>query len=303
MDDAVSVNAPAKINLALSVGPPVPADFPDAGLHPIASWMIPIDLCDEISLRPNANADLELARRWADDAPAKTPLAWPKERDLTLLALNALSKHIGRDLNAGITLTKRIPVGGGLGGGSSDAAACLIAANTAFGLDLTTEELAEIGHGIGSDIPFFLDIQHTPRPALVTDFGRAMGRTAPVHASMLLIVPNFGCSTPEVYHEYDQSALTLDEARVAQMAGAGEVNPAELFNDLALPALRAEPRLRELVERVRRLIAEPVHVSGSGSTLFVITQSPESLANELGPQLPGARCLAARASGLSDGGR
>jgi len=215
--------------------------------------------------------------------------------------MGALARHTGQELHAEMTLVKRIPVGGGLGGGSSDAAAALNAANAVFDLGLEPEELASIGHQIGSDIPFFLDNTTPPRSALVTDFGRAMRRCAPVNVSMLLIIPNFGCATPEVYREYDQSALTLDESRVAQMALSGEASGESLFNDLALPAQRAEPRLRELIDRLKRLTREPIHVSGSGSTLFLMTDSPEALVGELEPHLLGARCLAANSAPRPDG--
>lgn len=283
---------PAKVNLSLSVGPPEPADMPDAGMHPIASWMAPIDLFDDLTLEPADETTLHV--QWADDAPATSPIGWLHSDDLAVRALGAIGDAVGRELSAKITLTKRIPVGGGLGGGSSDGAACLKAANDLFGLGLKAQHLAEIGRTLGSDIPFFVDEGATPRPALVMRFGELIQRVELEPVGLLLIMPSFGCHTGDVYREYDQSPLTLDADRVIGMAKTGRVDPDELFNDLALPAQRSQPELGSLMARVGRQTDLPVHVSGSGSTLFLVTDSADTLAEEIRSKVPSVRCLATR---------
>jgi len=301
MSEPITIMSPAKVNLALSVGPPEPADTPDAGMHPIASWMVPIDLFDELTLERADTTSLDV--HWADDAPVPTPIGWLHSDDLAVRALAAIGDAVGKSLNAKISLTKRIPIGGGLGGGSSDAAACLIAANSLFDLGLPVQHLAEIGRTLGSDIPFFLDDgpppRPAPRPALVMRFGELVRRVELAPTELLLIVPNFGCHTADVYGEYDQSPLTLDDDRVIEMARGGVADPAGLFNDLALPAQRSQPELGSLISRIGRITAEPIHVSGSGSTLFLVTEflvpgSADRLAEEIRERVPSVRCLVTR---------
>lgn len=292
MARSATARAPAKVNLALSVGPPEPPGTPDAGMHPIASWMAAIDLFDEVTLTESDRATLD--RRWAEDAPRPSPLGWLESDDLALRALTLLAQHAGRELPAHVQLTKRIPVGGGLGGGSSDAAACLTAANTLFGLGLAAQDLASLARRLGSDIPFFLDEAPLPRPALVTHFGERIRRTALAPTELVLILPGFGCQTGAVYREYDESPLTLDTARVARLAEGGSVESEELFNDLALPAQRHEPELQTLIARLGRVTGEPVHVSGSGSTLFVVSPAGSGLEAEIQRKVPGVRCVRVR---------
>lgn len=292
MASPVSIRTPAKVNLALSVGPPEPAGTPDAGMHPIASWFAAIDLFDDITLAPAD--ETKLHRAWADDAPSRAPLAWLPSDDLAVRALGMLSRHAGRELTAEITITKRIPVGGGLGGGSSDAAACLVAANKLFGLGLENHDLVELARRLGSDIPYFLDETPLPRPALVTHFGERIRRVELEPTELLLIVPNFGCHTGDVYREYDQSPLTLDLARVAEMAERGRVVAGELFNDLALAAQRSQPELQTLLGRLGRITSEPIHVSGSGSSLFMATPNADELIETISQRIASVKCVKVR---------
>ncbi len=292
MGRSVTLRAPAKVNLALSVGPPEPAGTPDAGMHPIASWIAAVDFFDELTLTPADQTKLTL--RWADDAPLTAPMGWLASDDLAVRALALLARHTGRALNAEISITKRIPAGGGLGGGSSDAAACMLAANQVFDLGLSVHELAEVARRLGSDIPFFLDESPLPRPALVTHFGERIRRVALEPTELLLIIQKYGCHTGDVYREYDQSPLTLDLARVVAMAEKGRVNTDDLFNDLALPAQRHQPDIQTLLRRLARITSEPVHVSGSGSTLFLITPNTQELITSIQDQIHNIRCIRVR---------
>src|SRR5262249_32688294 len=95
--------------------------------------------------------------RWASDAPRTSHIDWPIEKDLAVRAHRLLEQHAGRPLPLQMTLDKRIPIGGGLGGGSSDAAAMLMAANELFSLGLSPHALASLSTSLGSDIAFFID--------------------------------------------------------------------------------------------------------------------------------------------------
>ncbi|MEM9166523.1 MAG: hypothetical protein AAGB48_05805 [Planctomycetota bacterium] len=294
MPEPVTIAAHAKVNLALSVGPPASAGEPGAGLHPIASWMAPIQLADLLTLEPDETHEVTLRVTWADDAPRTPRSQWHADDDLAVRALRRLAAATGRPLGGTISLTKRIPAAGGLGGGSSDAAACLIAADRAFGLNLPHAQLEQVGRSLGSDIGFFLDParrddpagRRAPGAAMVTGFGETVRRMPIEPGPLLLIVPPFGCSTPEVYRAFDEGPVTLDEPAVIALAESGTPDPAALFNDLLRPALRIEPRLAELRRGCERVLRCPVHLSGSGSTLFVVGQIPVSAVESLGLREP-----------------
>ncbi|CAG0962672.1 4-diphosphocytidyl-2-C-methyl-D-erythritol kinase [Phycisphaerales bacterium] len=310
----------AKVNLILSVGPPEPADAPKAGWHPIASWFHAIDLWDDLTVeRLPDSAPAEFPIRWAADALRPTPIDWPVEKDLAPRAHRALEALAGRALPVRVTIAKRIPTGSGLGGGSSDAAATLLALNDLFGLNLTEPTLRSIAGKIGSDAIFFTDTSaNPPRPALVTGFGDGLERLARAKASLVLVVPPWPCATPAVYRAFDEVLaekarereiewVTAKAARHAR--GQSEGRPPEahrakpdlvlsridrmkgragdnLFNDLALAAFRIEPRLGELVTSLSRATRSTVHVTGSGSALFVIADRPEKTLEQVRRALP-----------------
>ncbi|MEL6499321.1 MAG: hypothetical protein AAGJ54_07015 [Planctomycetota bacterium] len=293
--NTVHIRAHAKLNLALSVGTPIPEGEPGAGMHPIASWMVPLALADELAYTPREDgAGVELDRSWAEDAPRNAALGWLPESDLCVRAVDRLGAAVDRRLGVSIDLVKRIPVGGGLGGGSSDAAATLIAANRAHDLGLPLERLAEIGAGLGSDVPYFIDEHaangHSPAPALVTGLGERIERVTTPPVAVVLCVPEFGCDTAAVYRALDDAPVTLDEAAVAKLAASGDARSAELFNDLFEPARRVEPELAELWRQIGRASKQPVHLSGSGSTMFIVADDEahaESLAASLALHVPG----------------
>jgi len=238
--------------------------------------MHPISLCTSF------------VRRWADDAPCPSPLDWPLERDLVVWAHRAIEQLAGKELTTAIEVTKRVPVGGGLGGGSSEAAATLMGLNELHALDLTTDQLAQAANRLGSDVGFFLcEPLDDLRPALVTGMGDTFERVQPAQAGVVLVVPSFGCSTTEVYRVFDgipQSSFDAD--RVRALAGSDPLE-AELFNDLAEAACRVQPELDELIVAAQEASGRVVHVTGSGSTLFVLCAQgeQEELASRLSRHL------------------
>jgi 4-diphosphocytidyl-2-C-methyl-D-erythritol kinase len=134
--------APAKLNLFLHVT----GRRPD-GFHDLQTIFQLIDLCDSIAITPRG--DGEIVRL---DGPADVP----PESDLTVRAARALKARTGTPLGVSIRLSKNIPMGGGLGGGSSDAATVLLALNQLWGCNLSVDELAQLGLSLGSDVPVFV---------------------------------------------------------------------------------------------------------------------------------------------------
>lgn len=287
-------SAPAKLNLTLAVAPPRAVD----GFHPICSWFVPIDLADTVEAeRLPAGAPSECLIAWASDAPSPSPIDWPTGKDLACRAHRALEQRTRRALPVRLTVTKRIPVGGGLGGGSSDGAAALLALRELFRLPMTDEDLAGVAITLGSDVPFFL--ADPPTPAVVEGVGEVIRRTPScAGAAAALILPPFGVNTGAVYRAFDTDPPPDFRAeRTRALADAARVDCASLFNDLAGPAETVEPRLAELRTRAARAASRPVHITGSGSTMFVVCESgaeAEHAARALSAALPGCRTLAAR---------
>lgn len=254
---------PAKINLALAVGAPR-----DDGFHPICSWMAKVSLFDEIVLTPRTAAS-QFHIDWADDAPQTSPIDWPVEKDLTFRAHELVQKHVGRELPVDVTVRKRIPVGAGLGGGSSDAAGMLMALDATFDLKLSPEALNGLASQLGSDINFFLN-----GPSAV-----ACGRgeicepiELPKQLHLTLILPPLHCNTGAVYRRFDElkPGAAVDESDVRALCGARLVMDDELFNDLAEAAIAVEPRLAEARQACQVAAQRRVHVTGSGAAMFAL---------------------------------
>jgi 4-diphosphocytidyl-2-C-methyl-D-erythritol kinase len=244
--------APAKINLHLRVGPPR-AD----GFHPILTWICTIGLFDELELAQSSQTRLE-----CDQPEIPTGM-----ENLVVRAAAALG------VTAKMKLTKQIPVGGGLAGGSSDAARALLGLDQLWNLNRSRQELAAVAARLGSDVPFFL---HAPS-AVCTGVGETV-RTTPVPAARwaLLILPPMSMPTPKVYQRFDQ--MKLPDARSIEREpdfAAWAILPALqllplLVNDLEQAAFDLNPRLSELRKQWQSQLGQPVRMSGSGSTLFTL---------------------------------
>ena len=252
------LRCPAKVNLSLSVGPPRPSD----GYHPIASWMVAISLHDDLMLE-RGEGESHFNVQWAADAPRPSPIDWPIEKDLIYKAHRTVQEHLGRELPVRATLRKRTPTGGGLGGGSSDAAAMLKGLNELFSLALPTEVLASLAAKLGSDVPFFLGAPS----AVVRGLGEIV-EPAPLDQPLYLtlILPDLHCNTAAVYRMFD---LLRPDAALREITAASRAQGV-LINDLAEAAFTVEPRLRELRDRCAWAAGKGVHVTGSGAAMFIL---------------------------------
>jgi len=273
MAETLTRRAPAKVNLALAVGPPDPASGDRR--HPICSWMVRISLCDDLSLtRLPAGSLSRYALLWAPDARHQPDIDWPIRTDLAVRAHLALREAVGRELPVQMKIEKRIPLGAGLGGGSSDAAAMLLACNDLFDLRLPVEQLRELAAVLGSDVPFF--IEH--RSAVIEGFGERIAPAREPHdLNLVLCLPEYGCATAEVYRLFDDrppQAFEASAGRVRALAQAERLDAESVFNDLAEPAFVHRPQLRDLAASVADLAERPAHMTGSGAALFVACGDP-----------------------------
>ena len=261
------VPSPAKLNLALAVGRRR-AD----GMHPICSWMVSISLADELLLtRLEEDRWSRYAILWHEDARRRSEIDWPIRQDLAVRAHLALEEKLERRLPVQMKLEKRIPVGGGLGGGSSNAAAMLRALNELFDLGLSVRELAAVGAALGSDVPFMV----AGGSAIVEGAGErveAHDLQAELHA--VLVFPELACPTGAVYAAFDelQCASTNDACVRELLNGEGRAGALSdaLFNDLTPAAMHVAPALREHLRELAEIADRKAHLTGSGSTMFII---------------------------------
>lgn len=280
------LHCPAKINLALSVGAPR-AD----GMHPIASWMAALTFGDELCIAPgDGGSTFDIAFN-----PGRGDVDWPLESDLAFRAHAAMQSAAGRPLPVQVTLRKNIPAGAGLGGGSSDAAAVIVALNDLFDLNMPTADLAAIGLTLGSDVGFLVHALRGTPSALVTGVGETI-EPLPIAApiDLVLIFPGFGSPTGAVYQAFDAAGPQgdADVARVRDVALRSPLPPDAPFNDLAAPACTVSPKLAALRDDLSRHLDRPIHITGSGSTLFTITASTAEavdLAAGIGPHAVATR--------------
>ena len=221
--------------------------------------MTTVDFCDELSVTRLDDGDLSrYAVLWHDEAPQKTQIDWPITSDLTVRAHRFLEAEVGHSLPVQMKLEKRIPVGGGLGGGSSDAAAMLRATVSLFDLEI---DLYAVAASLGSDIPFLIE----GGTKLVSGFGETMETLSPADKSIVLILPPYGCPTGEVYDAFDDLEVTeLDLERVRR---------GDIFNDLTDPAIGVSEELSSDMSHVQSIVDPEVHLSGSGSSMFVICEN------------------------------
>jgi len=258
--------APGKVNLSLFVGAPR-AD----GLHPLVSVVQAVTLADEVTMEP-AGADEVVCP--GVDGP-----------NLAAAALAAFRARTGWDgPPQRITIAKRIPVAGGMGGGSADAAAVLrLAACTAGRVDDAT--LHELAASLGADVPSLLH----PGRVLMTGAGEHVDRLPDPATFGLLIVPSRSTlSTPAVYRAFDElgRARSDDELEArAAAARAGEAPPA--VNDLQDAARSLCPAIDETLAAVGAAGASIAMVSGSGPTVFGVFDTPDE-AHAAAGRVPGA---------------
>ena len=246
--------APAKLNLFLHV-----TGRRADGYHLLETVFEMVDLCDSIDL--HRRDDGAIIR------PGHTP-GVAADSDLTLRAARLLAEHTGCRQGVEITLRKAIPIGGGMGGGSSDAATVLMGLNRLWSLGLARDELATLGARLGADVPFFIFGQ----TAYATGIGDVLSACPQPPRSYVLIAPGIGVSTPKVFSHpgltRDTKPLKIDGLLLGQSAFRGR-------NDLEPVAAQLEANiagsLAALVDASSQFGIDPglARMSGSGSTVFL----------------------------------
>ena len=248
--------ANAKINLGLDI-----IGEREDGYHLLDMVMVPLTLGDDI--------EIELSEE--DCFTSNTSLGWDKG-NLMYKAVDLLRKEYGIKEHFKIDLFKRIPMQAGLAGGSADCAAVLRAVNRLCGLDLSETELMKLGVRLGADVPYCI----YNKPARVQGIGEIV---LPIEVrnkySILLVKPEEGVSTKEVYQLYD-SCRHVDIDRLVKQLSAGE--KLSLGNVLEDSAFRLLPEIEAIKYLCITLGCDMSLMSGSGSCVFAIAENRDSLA-------------------------
>lgn len=294
-------NAPAKLNLALSVGPARRSpESPRETLHPIASWFHAIELSDTVTVTrvPPGRSRLEIL--WMPDAPRASAIDWRPDDDLARLAAELVIAESREDAGAHIVIEKRIPTGAGLGGGSSDAAAAMLAMNAQLDRPLPHDTLVRLSRRIGSDIAYFLSAPAgggAPPPAFVGGFGDQWQPLARRDTPLALILPPFGCPTGAVYQAFDELTPSplLREGDVCRLIDEPpESLTRALFNDLTVAAEHVRPELAAIRHAIEPITQ--VHLTGSGSALFALCPNDDApaICAQIESAAPGVRAVPTR---------
>lgn len=234
--------APAKLNLFLHVI----GQRPD-GYHELQTLFQLIDLCDTVGVTLRDDGHIERSARLPDV---------PVQADLTLRAAQALKAASGSRFGASLRLIKRIPMGGGLGGGSSDAATTLLALNRLWGCGLSLDELAQLGLTLGADVPLFVHGSSA--------WGEGRGeRLTPVELPprwYLILHPGVAVGTREVFQAPE---LTRNSPRLTMRAA---LESGSSRNDCEAVVRARFPQVSRAFEWLERFA--PARLTGTGSCLF-----------------------------------
>lgn len=273
----VRIAAQAKLNLHLRV-----LSRDETGFHSIETIFHRIDLADDLEIEITAQKKT-LDVEGANTGAVESNLAWR--------AAETYAKHNGWPGGFRIHLTKRIPVGAGLGGGSADAAAVLRALDSLSPKPMASHGLLRLAAMLGSDIPFLAS-----DAIMALGWGRGerlLSLPALPLKDLLLMSPEFSVSTADAYRWLDEDRARKAEANVA-MGDGGEAVESKVFdpielstwgsiakfarNDFEAPVTARHPQLREYLDRLRNSRAIFSQMTGSGSTIFGVLDSPPNYA-------------------------
>lgn len=292
----IELRANAKINLFLRV-----LERRADGFHEIEGVFQSVSLADDLKIESNNSGKIELSMRYAD---GRSGIPIPSEENTVYRAAIDLVARRRTDAGLSISLVKRIPSGAGLGGGSSDAAATLLALNEMWGLGLTPNELQVMGAELGSDVPYCL----SGGAMLVTGRGEGLAplSTVPEKLWLVLGISDEPLLTATVYRHHDSfsrrenggygpdlahgTVQNVNQNRTEAMIDALAVGDTEriaatLHNDLEPAAFDLRPELPEKKQAMVGAGALGALMSGSGPTIFGVCRDEvhaRSVADGLG---------------------
>lgn len=273
---SVHVRAPGKINVYLGVGA-----RHDDGYHALATVFQAVSLYEDVIARPASDFSITVT---GDCDPDTVPL---DDRNLAMRAAKLLAAAADYHGGVALEIRKSVPVAGGMGGGSADAAAALVACDALWETGLSQARLHELAARLGADVPFSLHGGTAVGTGRGDQLNPALARG---RFDWILVTSDQGLSTPLVYERLDmlrdEDGALADDPPVsldvpvavlqALRSGDAEALSATLLNDLQAAAVDVRPDLDEMIQRGVRAGALQGIVSGSGPTVALLCASPES---------------------------
>lgn len=252
--------APAKINLGLDI-----IGKHEDGYHELSMIMISVDLNDYVTV-----SDLETDGIIMESNNHKMPL---NARNDVFKAASLIKERYGIKKGVKIVLEKSIPICAGLGGGSTDAAATIRALNKLWELNLSKDEMIEIGFAIGSDVPYCLDAGC----ALITGKGEVV-QCLNTHLSswVVLVKPDFGISTRTIFSEIDCNTISrvdIEALKAAILAEDYKAMIEHMGNSLEDVTISRKPFIQKIKDKMMKCGADVALMTGSGPTVFALCPS------------------------------
>lgn len=252
--------APAKINLGLDI-----IGKHEDGYHELSMIMISVDLNDYVTV-----SDLETDGIIMESNNHKMPL---NARNDVFKAASLIKERYGIKKGVKIVLEKSIPICAGLGGGSTDAAATIRALNKLWELNLSKDEMIEIGFAIGSDVPYCLDAGC----ALITGKGEVV-QCLNTHLSswVVLVKPDFGISTRTIFSEIDCNTISrvdIEALKTAILAEDYKAMIEHMGNSLEDVTISRKPFIQKIKDKMMKCGADVALMTGSGPTVFALCPS------------------------------
>lgn len=252
--------APAKINLGLDI-----IGKHEDGYHELSMIMISVDLNDYVTV-----SDLETDGIIMESNNHKMPL---NARNDVFKAASLIKERYGIKKGVKIVLEKSIPICAGLGGGSTDAAATIRALNKLWELNLSKDEMIEIGFAIGSDVPYCLDAGC----ALITGKGEVV-QCLNTHLSswVVLVKPDFGISTRTIFSEIDCNTISrvdIEALKAAILAEDYKAMIEHMGNSLEDVTISRKPFIQKIKDKMMKCGADAALMTGSGPTVFALCPS------------------------------
>jgi len=273
MHDFEAFLAPAKINLFLHI-----TGQREDGYHLLQTVFRLLDYYDTIYLKTTNTSAIKRVNEIA---------GVPEENDLCVRAAQLLQKHTGCQLGAEIFVDKKIPMGGGLGGGSSDAATVLLALNQRWQLDLPREELLALGLQLGADVPFFIYGSN----AWAEGIGEQLQAISLHDAYYVVLTPNVHVSTAKIFSNNQLTKNTIPKkiAAFSEIAKLSTQNSAlgnisgEFTNQLEKVVCSIYPEVKACLDWLKQY--GDARMSGSGASVFLEVTDQE-VANSIYQQKP-----------------
>ena len=237
--DSLKLNCPAKLNLNLSV-----LSKRTDGMHEIKTQFQLINLFDEMLIKKTSSTSISVKTNLGTSIDG--------EENIVFDAVRSLSNYIGKEIHCDIEIVKNIPLGGGLGGGSSNAAAALIGINFLFKLGLSFSELMKLGKKLGADVPFFIFGKNAHASGIGEKLSEEIKHS---NKKYLLLFPQVHSSTKELFSEWDD--LSKDSQESILMKEENSFLP--IF-------LEKNQDIKEIFNELNK--NNSFKLSGTGSTIF-----------------------------------